>query len=122
MKKGLRRALFCAMLSPESSDMRTPHTWLLTTLALGCAWCTFPAHAQQTATWLNPITNNSETSAYSVTNGTLGAEWSVLNAPNQETQNTELSGYTLTQDGTLGSYLDFFAGNPLGSQESVYLA
>ncbi len=102
--------------------MRTPHTWLLTTLALGCAWCTFPAHAQQTATWLNPITNNSETSAYSVTNGTLGAEWSVLNAPNQETQNTELSGYTLTQDGTLGSYLDFFAGNPLGSQESVYLA
>ncbi len=102
--------------------MRTPHTWLLTALALGCAWCTLPAHAQQTATWLNPITNNSETSAYSVTNGTLGAEWSVLNAPDQETQDTELSGYTLTQDGTLGSYLDFFAGNPLGSQESVYLA
>ena len=122
MKKGLRCALFCAMLSPESSDMRTPHTWLLTVLVLGVAWCTFPAHAQQTATWLNPITNNSETSAYSVTNGTLGAEWSVLNAPDQETQDTELSGYTLTPDGTLGSYLDFFAANPLGSQESVYLA
>ena len=121
MKKGLRRALFCAMLSPESSDMRTPHTWLLTVLALGFAWCTLPAHAQQTATWLNPA-NNSETSAYSVTNGTLGAEWSVLNAPDQETQDTPLSGYTLTPDGTLGSYLDFFAGNPLGSQESVYLA
>lgn len=120
MKKGLRCALFCAMLSPESSDMRTPHTWLLTVLALGFAWCTFPAYAQQPATWLSP--ESTEDNPFLVTNGTLGAEWSVLNAPDQETQDTELSGYTLTPDGTLGSYLDFFAANPLGSQESVYLA
>lgn len=118
MKKGLRRALFCAMLSPESSDMRTPHTWLLTTLALGFAWCTFPAYAQQPATWLSP--ESTEDNPFLVTNGTLGAGWSVLNAPDEETQGTELS-YTLGTD-TLGDYLDFAAGNPLGSKESAYLA
>lgn len=118
MKKGLRRALFCAMLSPESSDMRTPHTWLLITLALGFAWCTFPAYAQQPATWLSP--ESTEDNPFLVTNGTLGAGWSVLNAPDEETQGTELS-YTLGTD-TLGDYLDFAAGNPLGSKESAYLA
>lgn len=118
MKKGLRCALFCAMLSPESSDMRTPHTWLLTVLALGFAWCTLPAHAQQTATWLSP--ESTEDNPFLVTNGTLGAGWSVLNAPDEETQGTELS-YTLGTD-TLGDYLDFAAGNPLGSKESAYLA
>lgn len=98
--------------------MRTPHTWLLTVLALGFAWCTLPAHAQQTVTWLSP--ESTEDNPFLVTNGTLGAGWSVLNAPDEETQGTELS-YTLGTD-TLGNYLDFAAGNPLGSKESAYLA
>lgn len=114
MKKGLRRALFCAMLSPESSDMRTPHTWLLTVLALGVAWCTFPAHAQ-----LTPAYNESAPYGFANAGPLTLTGWSVLNALDEATQNTPLN-YTVASDEG-GNYLDLSA-NPLAASEKVYLA
>ena len=92
--------------------MRTSHVSLPAFLALACALCALPARAQLTPK--NPYVPQA---------GDLAAQgWSVLNAADEETQNTDLSGYTFTADGT-ESYLDFSGdANPLGGLETVYLA
>lgn len=113
-KKGLRRGPFCAMLSTESSDMRTTHIRLSTVLALGFAWCALPVHAQ----WLAPGAGYDAGAAGATT---LGTEWSVLNAKTEAEQNTPLV-YTVTadEDGA-DNYLDF-AGGALAGSETLYLA
>lgn len=118
-KKGLRRGPFCAMLSTESSDMRTTHIRLSTVLALGFAWCALPVHAQSVhAQWLAPGAGYDAGAAGATT---LGAGWSVLNAQTEAEQNTQLD-YTVTAD-TDGqdTYLDF-ANGALASSETLYLA
>lgn len=92
--------------------MRTSHVSLPAFLALACALCALPARAQLTPG--NPYVPQA---------GDLAARrgWSVLNAADEETQNTALS-YTLGSDKG-GAYLDFSAeDNPLGGLETVYLA
>ncbi len=113
-KKGLRRGPFCAMLSTESSDMRTTHIRLSTVLALGFAWCALPVHAQ----WLAPGAGYDAGAAGATT---LGTGWSVLNAQTEAEQNTRLD-YTVTAD-TDGqdTYLDF-ANGALASTKTLYLA
>lgn len=113
-KKGLRRGPFCAMLSTESSDMRTTHIRLSTVLALGFAWCALPVHAQ----WLAPGAGYDAGDAGATT---LRAGWSVLNAQTEAEQNTRLD-YTVTAD-TDGqdTYLDF-ANGALASTKTLYLA
>ena len=91
--------------------MRTSHVSLPAFLALACALCALPARAQLKPG--NPYVPQADD---------LAAQgWSVLNAADEETQNTALS-YTLGSDKD-GSYLDFSAeDNPLGGLEAVYLA
>ena len=96
--------------------MRTSHVSLPAFLALACALCALPARAQLTP-------ENKADNPYVPQAGDLAAQgWSVLNAADEETQDTDLSGYTFTADGT-ESYLDFSGdANPLGGLETVYLA
>lgn len=95
--------------------MRTTCVWFPASLALACALCVLPAYAQLTP-------NHKVGNPYVPQGGDLGGQgWSVLNAADEETQNTALS-YTLGLDGS-GAYLDFSAeDNPLGGLETVYLA
>lgn len=95
--------------------MRTTRVWFPASLALACALCVLPAYAQLTP-------NHKADNPYVPQSGDLvGQGWSVLNAADEETQNTALS-YTLGSDEG-GSYLDFSAeDNPLGGLETVYLA
>lgn len=96
--------------------MRTSHVSLPAFLALACALCALPARAQLTP-------ENKANNPYVPQAGDLAAQgWGVLNAADEETQDTDLSGYTFTADGT-ESYLDFSGdANPLGGLETVYLA
>ena len=97
--------------------MRTSHVSLPAFLALACALCALPARAQLTP-------ENKADNPYVPQAGDLATRrgWSVLNAADKETQDTDLSGYTFTADGT-ESYLDFSGdANPLGGLETVYLA
>lgn len=96
--------------------MRTSHVSLPAFLALACALCALLARAQLTP-------ENKADNPYVPQAGDLAAQgWSVLNAADEETQDTDLSGYTFTADGT-ESYLDFSGdANPLGGLETVYLA
>ena len=95
--------------------MRTSHVSLPAFLALACALCALPARAQLTP-------ENKADNPYVPQAGDLAAQgWSVLNAADEETQNTALS-YTFGSDED-GSYLDFSGdANPLGGLETVYLA
>lgn len=95
--------------------MRTSHVSLPAFLALACALCALPARAQLTP-------NHTADNPYVPWAGDLGDQgWSVLNAADEETQNTALS-YTLGSDKG-GAYLDFSGdANPLGGLETVYLA
>lgn len=95
--------------------MRTTCVWFPASLALACALCVLPAYAQLTP-------NHKVGNPYVPQSGDLGGQgWSVLNAADEETQNTALS-YTLGSDES-GAYLDFSAeDNPLGGLETVYLA
>lgn len=95
--------------------MRTTCVWFPASLALACALCVLPAYAQLTP-------NHKADNPYVPRGGDLGSQgWSVLNAADEETQNTALS-YTLGSDEG-GNYLDFSAeDNPLGGLETVYLA
>lgn len=95
--------------------MRTTCVWFPASLALACALCVLPAYAQLTP-------NHKADNPYVPQGGDLGSQgWSVLNAADEETQNTALS-YTLGSDEG-GNYLDFSAeDNPLGGLETVYLA
>lgn len=95
--------------------MRTTCVWFPASLALACALCVLPAYAQLTP-------NHKVGNPYVPQGGDLGGQgWSVLNAADEETQNTALS-YTLGSDEG-GAYLDFSAeDNPLGGLETVYLA
>lgn len=95
--------------------MRTMRVWFPASLALACALCVLPAYAQLTP-------NHKADNPYVPQGGDLGGQgWSVLNAADEETQNTALS-YTLGSDEG-GAYLDFSAqDNPLGGLETVYLA
>lgn len=95
--------------------MRTSHVSLPAFLALACALCALPARAQLTP-------ENKADNPYVPQAGDLAAQgWSVLNAADEETQNTALS-YTLGSDKG-GAYLDFSGdANPLGGLETVYLA
>lgn len=95
--------------------MRTSHVSLPAFLALACALCALPARAQLTP-------ENKADNPYVPRDDDLAVQgWSVLNAADEETQNTALS-YTLGSDES-GAYLDFSAeDNPLGGLETVYLA
>lgn len=95
--------------------MRTTCVWFPASLALACALCVLPVYAQLTP-------NHKADNPYVPQGGDLGGQgWSVLNAADEETQNTALS-YTLGSDEG-GNYLDFSAeDNPLGGLETVYLA
>lgn len=95
--------------------MRTMRVWFPASLALACALCVLPAYAQLTP-------NHKADNPYVPRGDDLGGQgWSVLNAADEETQNTALS-YTLGSDEG-GNYLDFSAeDNPLGGLETVYLA
>lgn len=95
--------------------MRTMRVWFPAFLALACALCALPARAQLTP-------NHTADKPYVPRDDDLAAQgWSVLNAADEETQNTALS-YTLGSDEG-GNYLDFSAeDNPLGGLETVYLA